>query len=231
MLIKALYFDLGGVIVRTEDETSRTRLAAEFGMTYAEMDKFVFECETAAMASIGKITEIEHWLDVTRRLKRPESEMPRLRDTFFGGDAVDLDIVNLLRSLRKTHKTGLISNAWDGLRPWIVSQKFDDAFEYMTISAEIGVAKPDARIYQHALEKLGVQASEAVFVDDVEKNIVACEALGMHGVHFKSAEQALADVKILLNTQPGQAGTKQENKEEKLFNRTRREGTLHKSKT
>jgi putative hydrolase of the HAD superfamily len=167
-------------------------------MTYDEMDKFVFECETALLASIGKITEIEHWLDVTRRLKRPESEMPRLRDTFFGGDAVDLEIVNLLRSLRQTHKTGLISNAWDGLRPWIISQKFDDAFEDMTISAEIGIMKPDARIYQHALEKLGVQPEEAVFVDDVQKNISACEALGMHGILFRSSEQALADVKQLL---------------------------------
>jgi epoxide hydrolase-like predicted phosphatase len=198
MPIKALYFDLGGVIVRTGDKASRTRLAAEFGMTYDEMDKFVFECETAALASVGKITEIEHWLDVTRRLKRPESEMPRLRDTFFGGDAVDMEIVKLLRSLRKTHKTGLISNAWDGLRPWIVSQKFEDAFEYMTISAEIGVVKPDLRIYQYALEKLGVKAEEAIFVDDVQKNITACEALGMHGVLFHSSEQALAEVKRLI---------------------------------
>ena len=198
MPIKALYFDLGGVIVRTGDKTSRTRLAAEFGMTYDEMDKFVFACATAALASVGKLTEEEHWLDVTRRLKRPESDMPRIRETFFGGDTVDKDIISLLRSMRKTHRTGLISNAWDGLRPWIVSQKFDDAFEHMTISAEIGIVKPDARIYEHALEKLGVKADEAIFVDDVEKNIAACEALGMHGVLFRSSEQALIDVKRLL---------------------------------
>ncbi len=199
MSIKALYFDMGGVIVRTGDKTSRTQLAAEFGMTYAEMDKFVFECETAALASVGKITEVEHWLEVTRRLKRPASEMPRLRETFFGGDAVDWEIVNFLRALRKTHRTGLISNAWDGLRPWIVSQKFEDAFDYLTISADLGIVKPEARIYQHALEKLSVKADEAVFVDDVEKNIAACEALGMHGVLFRTSEQALADVKRLLS--------------------------------
>jgi HAD superfamily hydrolase (TIGR01509 family) len=198
MSIKAIYFDLGGVIVRTGDHRSRTQLAAEFGMTYDEMDKFVFGCQTAIQATLGVVTEQDHWLDVTRRLKRPESEFPRLRDAFFGGDTVDQEIVNLLRSLRKTHKTGLISNAWDGLRPWIVSQKFEDAFDHMTISAEIGVAKPDARIYQYALEKLGVKAEEAVFIDDVEKNIAACEALGMYGVLFRTSEQALADVKRLI---------------------------------
>jgi HAD superfamily hydrolase (TIGR01509 family) len=199
MPIKAIYFDLGGVIVRTGDYRSRAKLAAEFGMTYEEMDKFVFDCQSAIDATIGKVTERDHWLDVARRLKRPESEFLRLRDAFFGGDTVDQEIVNLLRLLRKTHKTGLISNAWDGLRPWIVRQKFDDAFDTMTISAELGVAKPDARIYLHALEKLGVKAEEAIFVDDVEKNIAACEALGMHGVLFRSSEQALADVKRLLS--------------------------------
>jgi putative hydrolase of the HAD superfamily len=69
----------------------------------------------------------------------------------------------------------------------------------MTISAEIGVAKPDVRVYEYALEKLGVKPAEAVFVDDVEKNIAACQALGMHGVLFRTSEQALSDVKQLLS--------------------------------
>jgi len=198
MPIKAIYFDMGGVIVRTVNYRSRAELAAEFGMTYEEMDKFVFDCETAVRATIGEVTEQEHWLDVTRRLERPESDLPHIREAFFGGDEIDQQIVNWLRALRRTHKTGLISNAWDGLRPWIVKRQFDDAFDVITISAEVGVAKPDARIYRHALDKLGVRAEESVFVDDVEKNIAACEALGMHGVLFRSPEQALADVKRLL---------------------------------
>jgi putative hydrolase of the HAD superfamily len=198
MPIKAIYFDMGGVIVRTVDYRSRAQLAAEFGMTYEEMDKFVFDCKTAVQATIGEISEEAHWLDVTRRLKRPESDLSHIREAFFGGDAIDQNIANFLRSLRKTHKTGLISNAWGGLRPWIVKRKFDDAFDAMIISAEVGVAKPDARIYQHALEKLGVKAEESVFVDDVEKNIAACEALGMNGVLFRTPEQALANVRRLL---------------------------------
>jgi len=198
MTIKAVYFDLGGVIVRTGDKTSRATLAAEFGMTYPEIDQFVFGSETAMLASVGRLSENEHWLDVTRRLKRPESDMARIRAAFFRGDSIDQNIVMFLRSIRKTHKTGLISNAWDGLRAWITSQGFDDVFETMTISAEVGLAKPDARIYQFALDKLGVTGDEAIFVDDVDVNISACQALGMHGVLFRSPEQALAEVKQLL---------------------------------
>jgi 2-haloacid dehalogenase len=200
MSIKAIYFDLGGVILRTEDKTPRANLGSEFGMSYEEIDRFVFESKTSALASIGKVTEEEHWLDVTRRLNIPKTEMPRIRAAFFSGDRVDQDIIDLLRSLRKTHKTGLISNAWDDLRRWIISQEFDDAFDFITISAEFGIAKPDARIYQYALENLGVEAHQAIFVDDVEKNINASEALGMHGVHFHGTQQTMTDIRQLLNT-------------------------------
>lgn len=198
MTIKAIFFDMGGVIVRTENKTPRAQLAAEFGMSYEEMDKFVFESQTAKLAGIGKVSEDEHFIEVIHRLNLPETELPRFRKAFFGGDEIDMEIINLLRQLRRTHRTGLISNAWDGLRPWLMARKIDDAFEKIIISAEIGFAKPDARIYQYALKELGVEPGEAVFVDDVEKNISACEALGMHGVLFESSRQVISKVKQLL---------------------------------
>ena len=200
MTIKAIYFDMGGVIVRTQDKTSRANLAAEFGMSYEQMDRFVFESKSAALASLGKMSEDEHWLDVTRRLNKPDTDMPHIREAFFGGDEIDQDILSLLRSLRKTHKTGLISNAWDGMRPWIIEHKFEDAFDSLIISAELGFAKPDLRIYRAALDELDIRADEAIFVDDVQKNISACEALGMHGVLFLSSQQVLADVNQLLKS-------------------------------
>jgi epoxide hydrolase-like predicted phosphatase len=198
MPIKAIYFDLGGVIVRTGDKTARTQLAAEFGMTYDQMDAFVFGCESAALATLGTLTEEQHWQDVTRRLNLPLSETGRIRDTFFGGDSVDWEIVAFLRSMRKTHKTGLISNAWNGLRPYMEREKFADAFDALTISAEVGVMKPDPAIFQHALDQVGVKPKEAVFVDDVIENITGCEVIGMRGIHFKSTEQTLKDLKKML---------------------------------
>jgi len=198
MPIRAVYFDLGGVIVRTDDKGPRTALAQEFGKSYAEMDNAVFENESSILATVGHITEDQHWQNVIRSLGLPDSEIPRVRTAFFAGDSIDWNIINFLRELRGQYKTGLISNAWDGLRPWMVSQKFEDAFDYLTISAEVHSGKPAPEIYLHALEKLGVQANESVFVDDVQKNIEGCEKLGMQGVLFHSTEQALNDVKKLL---------------------------------
>lgn len=198
MTIKAVFFDLGGVIVRTEYQAPRQHLAESLGMDYEDIDKIVFGSVSAARASIGEIDEEEHWRNVMKTLKLPASEYPRVREEFFAGDVIDREIVEFLRAIKPKVKTGVISNAWSGLRNYILREKFDDAFHHMVISAEVGVAKPDARIYHIALEQLQVKAKEAVFVDDVLENIEACEKVGMKGVHFKDAKSAIKQVKSLL---------------------------------
>jgi len=201
MSIKAVIFDLGGVIVRTEYQAPRQHLAESFGMDYDDIDKVVFgggPNGSAARASIGEITEEQHWPNVMKVLKQPASEYERIREEFFAGDVIDIAIIDFLRSIKPNYKTGLISNAFSGLRDYIMREKFDDAFHHMVISAEVGVAKPDAKIYHFALEQLQVQPNEAVFVDDFYENIEACEKLGMKGIHFKDSQSALEQLKQLL---------------------------------
>ncbi|HSG42558.1 MAG TPA: HAD family phosphatase, partial [Anaerolineales bacterium] len=146
-----------------------------------------------------EITEEEHWLNVMKILKQPASEYERIRDEFFGGDVIDHDILNFLRSIKPKYKAGLISNAWSGLRDFIVREKFDDVFDHMVISAEVGVAKPAAKIYRIALEQFGVSPNETVFVDDFIENVKACEKLGMRGIHFKNPNDALSQLENLLS--------------------------------
>ena len=198
-MIKAVFFDLGGVIVRTEYQSPRQHLAERLGMEYEDLEKLVFAGPSGQRASIGDISAEEHWAEVTRRLRRPDSETESIREEFFAGDVIDREIVSFLRTLRLHYHVGLISNAWPDLRDYIVKQKFDDAFDHMVISAEVGVMKPDAKIYQIALEQTGVSPDEAVFVDDFIENIDGCEALGMHGIHFRDPGQALEELKQLLS--------------------------------
>lgn len=198
MTVKAVFFDLGGVILRTEFQAPRQHLAESFGMDYDDIDKIVFGGSSSARASVGEITEDEHWRNVMKILKLPAGEYERVRDEFFAGDVIDREILDFLRSIKRKVRTGLISNAWSGLRSYIAREKFDDAFHHMIISAEVGVAKPDARIYHIALEQAQVEAKEAVFVDDVLENIEACEKVGMKGVHFGDPASAIAQVRSML---------------------------------
>jgi putative hydrolase of the HAD superfamily len=199
MTIRAVYFDLGGVIVRTEYQAPRQHLAERLGMEYEDLVKRVFENESSRQASIGQLSEDEHWAAVMRNLHVPGSETQAVREEFFAGDIVDFALLDFMRNLRKKVKVGLISNAWSGLRPWIVSRKFEDAFDSMTISAEVGVMKPDARIFRIALEKLGVSPSESVLLDDFLENVVGARAVGMQAIHFIQPEQALEELKRYLS--------------------------------
>ena len=200
MSIRAVFFDLGGVIVRTEFQAPRQRLAERLGMEYDDLVKIVFDSDSGYKATMGEISSDEHWASVIQRLKRPASELLAIRDEFFAGDIVDRTLLDYLRSLRGKYKTGLISNAWGDLRDYIVKEKFDDAFDKMIISAEVGAAKPEPKIFQIALEQLGVRPKEAVFVDDFLINIEGCEKVGIKGIHFKDPGSALQQLKKLLST-------------------------------
>lgn len=166
-------------------------------MEYDDLVRLVFESETSRKASVGAISEDAHWETVARHLKHP-TETAAIRAEFFAGDVLDLTLVDFIRSLRTHVKTGVISNAWSGLRAYIVQQKFEDAFDHLIISAEVGVAKPKAEIYLLALEQLKVSPNEAVFVDDFLENVEGARAVGMSAIHFKEPEQAIAQVKKLL---------------------------------
>ncbi len=198
MAIRAVFFDFGGVIMRTEYQAPRQKLAERFNMDYDEMDRAVFGSDSARRASVGEITEEAHWAAILKRFKQPASEMQAFRDHFFGGDVVDRKLVEYIRSLRGEFHTGLISNAWSGLREFITKEKLIDLFDTVIISAEIGVTKPSAKIYEVALDQSKVRAGDAVFVDDMPVNIEACEKVGIKGILFNDPEKSLSRLDQLL---------------------------------
>jgi epoxide hydrolase-like predicted phosphatase len=200
MSIRAVFFDFGGVIMRTEYQSPRQKLAERFNMDYDEIDRAVFGSDSARRASLGEITEDEHWVEVLKRFKQPTSEVQTFRDHFFGGDIIDRDLVEYIRSLRGSFHTGLISNAWSGLRGFLAKEKLLDLFDTVIISAEVRTVKPSASIYELALDQAKVAAGEVVFVDDMPENIAACEKVGMTGVLFKDPEKSLNRLQRVLKS-------------------------------
>jgi epoxide hydrolase-like predicted phosphatase len=198
MTIRAVFIDFGGVIMRTEDNGPRTRQAERLGMTSRDLEKIIFESESSQRASKGEIQEEAHWQAVAGALGVSRQEADKIFPEFFSGDRADAALLDFLRSLRPERKVGLISNAWSGLRTSITRQKFDDVFDEMIISAEVGLIKPDPHIYYLALERLGTPPEESVFVDDILVNVEAARAVGMSAIHFTRPEILLEELKHLL---------------------------------
>ena len=198
MSIRAVCVDFGGVLVRTEDRQPRTQAAERLGMRTADLEELIFESDSARRASLGEIPEQAHYQATAQALGVDRRKMAAIIKGFFAGDRVDREFLDLLRSLRPGRKVGLISNAWSGLRDFITRQRFEDVFDDMIISAEVGVVKPDPRIYQLALERLGAKPEEAVFLDDFRRNVEAARSIGMAAIHFTQPEQSLDELKELL---------------------------------
>ncbi len=202
-LIKAVIWDLGGVLARTNDRAPRTELAHRLGMTYAELDEAVFNSGSARKASLGEISVDQHWENVCTELGWPLERLAEFQSLFWGGDQLDMALIDYIRRLKPVLKIGLLSNNWSNLRRLIEKRwQVADAFDTLVISAEVGLLKPDPAIYQLALERLGVLPIQAVFVDDVIENVVAARQLGWQAVHFNNPTQARAELAALLQTQP-----------------------------
>lgn len=199
MRIRAVIWDLGGVLVRTFDRSRRVRWEQQLHLEDGELDRLVFEGDTGRAAALGKAQAADIWRSIQEQFKLSRHESQRLEKDFWAGDRVDQELINLIRSLPPHYKTALLSNAWPDLRHAIENVwGIADAFDEILISAEIGLAKPDPRIYQLALERLGINPEQAVFIDDFQVNIDAAHTLGLHTILFTSSDSTQAKLAGLL---------------------------------
>ncbi len=204
MSIKAIIWDLGGVILRTEEGEHREELASQYKTTRDQLEYEVFASPPGVQAQIGEIHPDQLWEYIGNRFELSPDEIDDFQERYWAGDQVDEALVETVRHLQGKYKTALLSNAWLDLREYLENVwKIADAFDVMIISGEVGMVKPDPRIYQIALNELDIEAHEAVFIDDFAHNIEGAHGVGMNGIHFQSAEQTLRELGELLDGEPG----------------------------
>jgi putative hydrolase of the HAD superfamily len=100
----------------------------------------------------------------------------------------------VLRARRAGLRTGLLSNSWGNEYP---REGWDEMFDAIVISGEVGMRKPEPGIFAHALDLLGVEAAQTVFVDDLRVNVTAAVALGFVGVHHVAYDQTATELEAL----------------------------------
>lgn len=184
-MIKAVVFDFGGVLLRTEDQGGRERWEARLGLPPRGLSKLVFDSDAARRATAGDAGVDAVWGHVATTLQLEPAVLAELQKDFWSGDRLDDALVTLIKGLRPRYKTAILSNAWPDGRG-LFTQLFgaSDTFDLFIISSEERLAKPDARLYQLAAERLGVQPSEVVFVDDFLHNVDGARAAAMQAIHY-----------------------------------------------
>jgi epoxide hydrolase-like predicted phosphatase len=204
--MKVVLFDIGGVILRTDNPGPRSRLARRYGLDREGIDRLVFANPAAQAAEVGQADEAAVWAHVRETLGLSESEMDSFRSEFWAGDGVDLSLLELMRLLRSHLQVGLLTNSWlteplDLFRTRFAVPEDDlrEVVDGVISSARLGVQKPDRRIFDVALERFGVTPGEAVFIDDFARNVEAARALGIRAILFESPTQARRDLLVLLD--------------------------------
>lgn len=204
MTIKAVIWDMGGVILRTEDRRPRAAWEERLDLAPGDLDHLVFMGEASQKATLGEGSAREVWSELAERFDLSAEERAQIEQDFWSGDRVDRDLLRFIRELRPKYKTALLSNAWPNVRPLIENKwGIADAFDEIVISAEAGLAKPDPRIYRLTLSRLGVNPDEGVFIDDFTENVEAARRVGMRAILFTSPEQATGELQVILEDAPG----------------------------
>jgi epoxide hydrolase-like predicted phosphatase len=105
------------------------------------------------------------------------------------------ELVAYFRFLRPRYRTALLSNSFDGAREREQDRyHFTEMVDFIIYSHEVGLAKPDPRIYALTSQRVGVQPHEIVFLDDAERNVAAAAAYGFHAILYQINAQAIAEI-------------------------------------
>jgi putative hydrolase of the HAD superfamily len=207
-VIRAVVSDFGGVLTaplmqgfaRIQADTGVP--PASFGAALARATATdgsnpLFELEVGAITEAEFLATIER--ELTTILQRPVT-LHGFGERYMA--ALDPNEA-LFAHYRALHERGvrfamLTNNVreWEPL--WRTKLPVDDIFETVVDSGFVGMRKPDPEIYELTLSRLELPAHACVFIDDLEHKVVAAREIGLHAVHFRDTEQAIGEVRELL---------------------------------
>jgi len=157
----------------------------------------LFELETGRLGEPEFLASLGE--ELTAQLGRPVS-LDGFGEAYFATLEPNQPMIDYMRDLRaRGYRLAICTNnvrEWEGL--WRAMLPVDEIFEVVVDSAFVGTRKPEPRIYELTLERLGVDAGTALFIDDIEINCDAARELGMRAVWFESSAQAIADTEAAL---------------------------------
>ncbi len=187
-MIKALIFDCYGVVVNDTFQTAYKTLGGDY-----EKDR-VFIATAIAAANKGLIPRSTG--PIAERLGVSEATWIA---TMSVGREVNMTLLFHIQELRKSYKTGMLTNIGKGGLSTLFQYGFlEQYFDVVVTSSDIGFAKPEARAYEITAEKLGVRLDECVFVDDRQPYVEGAGRVGMKAILYKDFENFKQELQKIL---------------------------------
>jgi 2-haloacid dehalogenase len=195
-------FDFGGVLIDWNPRHLYRKLIPD----PVEMERFLAEVTTREWHQVQ-----DHGGDPAEATQRLQALHPDKHDLIaaFYNRFDEMNAVafpEMAALVERLHGAGtklyLLSNAPNLLDRWLRGparqrHPFIGLFSDYVVSGLVGHSKPDAAIYRLACRTGGFAPGDAVFIDDVLANVEGAQAIGMHGVHHRSADQTIRELRAL----------------------------------
>ncbi len=200
MAIRAVIFDLGGVLEHENDTGMDAKWEKRLGLKQGTLTERLFTSGFAIDATVGKYSEEEMLRRLGELYELDEAQVREFMNDLWEQYSLNSELAEFFKSLRPRYRTAILTNAWpDARREEHERFHFDEMTDLIVYSYEEKDGKPNAPIFQVTCERLGVKPEEVVFLDNTESNVTAARALGMQAILFKNTAQAIADVQACLD--------------------------------
>lgn len=201
-MIQSIVFDIGGVLIRTEDRSGRKEIEEKYHLPPGGADELVFQSQAALDSTIGKSKVDNIWQNVAQQLRLSSQSLEAFKKAFWAGDILDQALLQFIQSCRPRFITAFLTNAWQGARKSL-AEDFGiiegQTVDHLLISSELGIAKPDQRIYRMLSEKIKCRYDQMLFVDDFLENIEAAKALGIDTIHYRPGMNLINEIESIIN--------------------------------
>jgi epoxide hydrolase-like predicted phosphatase len=202
---EALIVDFGGVLTNPLQE-SLDAFATSLDIELQDLVRVMLPLYTGATDDVverfekGTLDEADFSRELAGRLEaasgRPVKAEGLVHRIFAGVHLEPSMLDALVMTRRKGVKTALLSNSW-GMSGY-PKDRFEDLFDVVVISGEVGLRKPDPAIFQLTIERLGVSAAKCIFIDDHPGHLEAAKQAGMTTLLHLSPQETLAQLTDLL---------------------------------
>ncbi|MEP6895862.1 MAG: HAD family phosphatase [Chloroflexota bacterium] len=199
MTIKAIVFDIGGVLEITPDLGLDKKREQKFNLKPGELNERLREVWVGGSTGILTLNQVH--IKIGELMGWSETQVNELMDDswreYLGSPNTEL--IDYFRNLRPHYQTAIISNSFVGAREKEAEHyQFDTICDFIIYSHEVGMSKPDPRIFKLGCERLGLQPNEVIFVDDHEDVMVSARELGIHCIQFKDNAHVIADIEACI---------------------------------
>ncbi len=188
-MIRAVFFDGGGVISHFDEELIRT-FEREHGLLDGDILKALYSGHEWIDAERGAMDE-DAWLRIgVSRLAKSAGPVAfrDLRNTWDKAFLkIDKQVFELAEALSSTFRVGLLTNSSTSqprLEEKLAGAGILHPWHVIVNSAQEGVAKPDSRIYAIAAQRIGAAPSECLHIDDKLENVVGAKGAGFKAIHY-----------------------------------------------